>query len=127
MCVVAVDYAANNSGANCKLCHNLSWLEDKACHMQWLFLGLQLWSGGMKLSASIMTKDGKKLQFYATIYFRTTTCCLLDYWLALEEDRRKRHVPVNRDLLEIACFPFDAYLVASLRLFRLTTSHICCP
>lgn len=81
----------------------------------------------MKLSASIMTKDAERLQFYATVYFYTTGCCLLDYWLALEQDRRKRHMPVNWDPLGVAYFHLDTYLVASLRLFRLTISHICCP
>lgn len=96
--------------------------------MQWLFLGLQLQSGSIKLSTSIMTKDGERLQFYATIYFHTTTCCLSDYWLAPEQDRRKKHMPVNRDPIEIACFPLSTSFAASLRLFRLTkTAYMGCP
>lgn len=126
-CVAAAECAANNDRANCKLCHNLPWLENKTCHMQWLFLALQLWSRGIKLSTSIMTKDGGRLQFYAAIYFHATTCCLSDYWLPPEQDRRKKHMSVNRDPLEIAYLPLDTSLVASRRLFRLTTSRIGCP
>lgn len=74
-----------------------------------------------------MTKDGGRLQFYAAIYFHATTCCLSDYWLPPEQDRRKKHMSVNRDPLEIAYFPSDTSLVASWRLFRLTASRIGCP
>lgn len=105
-----MECAANSGQARCKLCHNLYWLENKTCHMQWLFLRLQLWSGGMKLSISIMTKDGESLQFYRTIYSHTTTCCLSDYWLGPEQDWRKNHMTVNRDPLEITYFPLDTSL-----------------
>lgn len=117
-----MECAADNGGANGKLCRNLSWLGDKACHMQWLFFGLQLQSGGIKLSTSIMTEDGERLQFHATIFSHNTACCLAGYWLPSEQGRRRKYMPMNRDPLEIVYFPLDTSLVASLRLFRLTTT-----